>query len=115
MLLELLAGTMYGQMPATLNKSILQYSYDNKLGHTQKPEGTCEHNFHADHHIYHVKNFGSYNCLMDLYFSTSANNDRYMIKPALYYTEDTETIFNVEKEDDGDTTTFFFSPKVSTM
>ena len=115
MLLELLAGTMYGQMPATLNQNILQYSYDNKLGHTQKPEDSCGHNFHADHHIYHVKNFGIYNCLMDMYFSTSSNNDKYMIKPALYYTDDVETVFNVEKEDDGDTTTFFFSPKVSTL
>ena len=63
MILELLAGTVYGQMPATLNKTILQYSFDNKLGHTQKPEDTCGDNFHADHHIHHVKNFGIYNCL----------------------------------------------------
>ena len=30
----------------------------------------CGHNFHADHHIYHMKNFGIYNCLMDMYFGT---------------------------------------------
>ena len=114
MALELLAGTMYGQMPATLNKTILQYTFDNKLGHTQKPEDTCGDNFHADHHIYHVKNFGIYNCLMDMYFKTSANNDQYMIKPTLFYTDDTETVFNVEKQDDGNMTTFYFSPKVTT-
>ena len=28
-------------MPATLNKNIIQYSIDNKFGHTQKPEDTC--------------------------------------------------------------------------
>ena len=115
MILELLAGTMYGQMPATLNKTILQYSFDNKLGHTQKPEDTCGDNFHADHHIHHVKNFGIYNCLMDMYFSTSTNNNKYMIKPTLFYTDDTETVFNVEKIDDGNMATFYFSPKISTM
>ena len=111
MLLELLAGTLYGQMPATLNKSILQYSFDNKLGHTQKPEDTCGDNFHADHHLHHVKNFGIYNCLMDMYFSTSTNNNAYMIKPTLFYTDNTETVFYVEKKDDGHITTFYFAPK----
>ena len=43
---------------------------DNKYGHTQKPVDDCGHNFHADHHIYHMKNFGIYNCLMDMYFGT---------------------------------------------
>ena len=115
MILELLAGTIYGQIPATLNCNILQYTLDNKLGHTQKPHDTRGDNFHADHHIYHVKNFGIYNCLMDMYFLTGTNNDNYMIKPTLYYTDDTETIFNVEKRDNGNVTTFYFSPKVSTM
>ena len=32
------AGTIYGKLPATLNKTILKYSWDNKNGHTQRPE-----------------------------------------------------------------------------
>ena len=112
MLLELLAGTIYGQMPATLNRNILQYSFDNKLGHTQKPEDTCGDNFHADHHIFHTKNFGIYNSLMDMYFSTSTNNEKYMIKPTLFYSEDAEVVFKVEKKEEGCNTVFYFSPNV---
>ena len=33
----------------------------------------------------------------------------------IFYTDDTdETVFNVEKRDDGNMTTFYFSPKVTT-
>jgi hypothetical protein len=49
---------------------VLQFSLDNKFGHTQKPTDQDGGNFHADHHLLHVKNFGIYNCLMDMYFST---------------------------------------------
>ena len=134
MLLEVLAGTVYGITPATLNKLILQYRYisraiqdwiqklrlknnsinfsvDNKFGHTQKPEDLCGDNFHVDHHLYHMKNFGIYNCLMDMYFETSVNNDKYMIKPSLYHPGEKEIVFNVEKKVEEDKVIFHFTPK----
>jgi hypothetical protein len=87
LLLELGLGVGWGLIPATLNRPglltsgvtpssypsfrlVLQFSLDNKFGHTQKPTDQDGGNFHADHHLLHVKNFGIYNCLMDMYFST---------------------------------------------
>ena len=98
-------------MPATLNKNIIQYSIDNKFGHTQKPEDTCGDNFHPDHHLYHMKNFGIYNSLMDMYFGTSTNNEKYMVKPSLYYTDEKEIIFDVEKKIENEDTVFYFTPR----
>jgi len=109
MVLELLMGSWYGKMPATLNKNILQFSIDNKYGHTQKPVDDCGHNFHADHHIYHMKNFGIYNCLMDMYFGTSTNNDKYMVKPSLYYNDKERVVFDVEKKIENENTVFYFT------
>merc|ERR1712149_135212 len=37
MLLEVGLGIGYGLTPATLNRLVLQFSLDNKFGHTQKP------------------------------------------------------------------------------
>merc|ERR1719309_1085605 len=95
LLLELLAGVLCGLTPATLNRLILKYSIDNKFGHTQKPEDTCGDNFHADHHLLHVKNYGNYNCLMDMYFGTSNHNDKYLIIPTLYLGKN--LVYQVEK------------------
>ena len=53
-----------------LPPQVLQFSLDNKFGHTQKPTDEDGGNFHADHHLFHVKNFGIYNCLTDMYFDT---------------------------------------------
>merc|ERR1712241_359236 len=112
MVLELLMGTWYGKIPATLNKNILQYSIDNKYGHTQKPEDSCGHNFHVDHHIYHMKNFGIYNCLMDMYFGTSTNNDKYMVRPSLFYNDQERVVFDVEKKIENQNIVFYFTPKI---
>ena len=101
----------YGKLPATLNKNIIQYSIDNKFGHTQKPEDTCGDNFHPDHHLYHMKNFGLQNCLMDMYFGTCAYNEKYMVKPSLYFTDTQEIIFDVEKKIEDDDTVFHFTPR----
>ena len=54
---------------------VLQFSLDNKFGHTQKPTDEDGGNFHADHHLFHVKNFGIYNCLTDMYFDTGCEID----------------------------------------
>ena len=54
---------------------VLQFSVDNKFGHTQKPTDEDGGNFHADHHLLHVKNFGIYNCLTDMYFDTGYEID----------------------------------------
>ena len=76
LVLELVAGVAGGLTPASLNRLILQYSWDNKNGHTQKPEDTAGENFHADHHLVHTKNYGIYNSLMDMYFGTSTDNNK---------------------------------------
>ena len=59
-----------GQSSNDFPIQVLQFSLDNKFGHTQKPTDEDGGNFHADHHLFHVKNFGIYNCLTDMYFDT---------------------------------------------
>merc|ERR1712117_939409 len=76
LLLEMGLGIGYGLTPATLNRLVLQFSVDNKFGHTQKPTDEDGGNFHADHHLLHVKNFGIYNCLTDMYFDTGWSENR---------------------------------------
>ena len=93
LLVELLAGALLGLTPATLNRLVLQYSVESKFGHTQKPEDTCGNNFHADHHLLHVKNFGNYNCLMDMFFTTANHNQSYLIRP-----EGGNLVYRVEKK-----------------
>ena len=60
--------SLYPLTPTAMQ--VLQFSVDNKFGHTQKPTDEDGGNFHADHHLLHVKNFGIYNCLTDMYFDT---------------------------------------------
>jgi len=111
LLVELSAGAMFGLLPATLNRLILQHSVDNKFAHTQKPEDTCGDNFHADHHLLHVKNYGNYNCLMDMYFGTSNHNDKYLIMPTLYCPGGKNLVYQVEKTLEEGNTVFVFTPK----
>ena len=49
---------------------------------------------------------------MDMYFSTSTNNEKYMIKPTLFYSESAEVVFKVEKKEEGCNTVFYFSRSV---
>merc|ERR1711915_42264 len=112
LLIELYAGVTFGLTPATLNRLIIQYSIDNKFGHTQKPEDTCGDNFHADHHLLHVKNYGIYNCLLDMYFNTSNHNEKYLIKPTLYCPGGKSSVFQVEKNVNEKETVFHFTPYV---
>ena len=114
--LELLVGISCGQMPAMLNLLLLLAGAVNKYNHTQKPEDTCGENFHTDHHLLHVKNFGIFNCLMDMYFSTSNLNEGYVTKPsgkanAKQNQETSAITFHVEKKCTNEMTTFCFTPK----
>ena len=68
-------------------------------------------NFHPDHHLIHMKNFGLQNCLMDMYFGTCTYNEKYMVKPSLYFTDTQEIIFDVEKKIEDDDTVFYFTPR----
>lgn len=79
LLLELCAALRFGLLPASLNRWILYLSWTNKQGHTQQPEDTHGNNHHTDHHLRHLRNFGIYNCLLDMYFGTNTNNDRYAV------------------------------------
>ena len=110
LLLELCMGVYCGLMPASLNRLVLQYSVDNKFGHTQWLEDDAGQNFHADHHLVHVKNYGIYNSLMDMYFNTSTFNDTYRIKPSLYCDGADNIVFEVSKKISNDSVTFEFNP-----
>ena len=110
LLLELSMGLVWGLTPATLNRLVLQFSVDNKFGHTQKPTDHDGGNFHADHHLLHVKNFGIYNSLMDMYFDTSSNNTKYVVKPSLYCPGQEEAVYQVVREQEEDHTVFHFTP-----
>jgi len=107
LLLELVVGVQFGLVPATLNRLVLQFSIDNKFGHTQKPEDTCGDNFHADHHLVHVKNFGIHNCLLDMYFDTSLYSKSYLIQP-----DSGEMVYRVDKRVDKENgeVSFKFTP-----
>ena len=89
---------------------MLQYSFDNKFGHTQWLEDDAGQNFHADHHLVHVKNYGIYNSLMDMYFNTGTFNDSYRIKPGLYCDAAENLVFEVKKSVDKENVTFHFTP-----
>merc|ERR1712233_117402 len=115
LLLELGLGIGYGLTPATLNRMVLQHSLDNKFGHTQKPTDEDGGNFHADHHLFHVKNFGIYNCLTDMYFDTGNNNTKYVIKPSLYCPSQENMTFTVEREQTEEDTLFHFKIKRSLL
>jgi len=112
LLLELTMGVYLGLMPATLNRLVMQYSLDNKHGHTQKPVDTAGENFHADHHLVHTKNYGIYNSLMDMYFNTATFNDKYKIKPGLYCPGAENLVLEVEKIVDEENVVFLFTPVV---
>ena len=40
-------------------------------------EDTSGQNFHANHHLVHTKNYGIYNSLLDMYFTTATHNTQY--------------------------------------
>jgi hypothetical protein len=89
--------------PAFLNVHILWSSWTNKVGHTEQQLETCGNNFHPDHHIYHRKNYGIYNCFMDAYFETCVKKEEYNYRLGLYLTdtggEDANEESNSEKEE----------------
>ena len=110
LVLELSMGVCLGVTPASLNRLILQYSLDNKFGHTQWLKDDQGQNFHANHHLIHVKNYGIYNSLLDMYFNTATDNDKYRIKPSLYCEGAGNLVFEVEKKLETDQIVFEFTP-----
>lgn len=81
--LEYFMAARFGCVPASLGFHTLMQSWANKIGHTRKElEGRSEIaagiNHHADHHKTHTKNFGIYNCCLDMLFGTNfPDNDNY--------------------------------------
>jgi len=110
LLLELYMGAFLGIFPATLNRLVLQYSVDNKFGHTQWLKDDAGQNFHADHHLVHTKNYGIYNSLLDMYFNTATSNDKYRIKPSLYCDGAENLVLEVEKKIESNQVVFKFTP-----
>ena len=74
-------------------------------------QDTGGENFHADHHLYHTKNYGIYNCLMDMYFGTATENEEYMIRPSLYSDREEDIVYTVKKEVEGAEAIFHFALK----
>ena len=79
LVVELVGALWFGVMPASFNRSVLHLSWTNKVGHTQQPQDVHGNNHHTDHHLRHLRNFGIFNALMDMYFGTNTNNDRYPV------------------------------------
>jgi len=76
LLVELSCSNLLGLPPAHINYFLLKMIIQNKFAHTEISNDFAGDNFHADHHKYHVKNFG-HNCLLDMLFSTCESNDSY--------------------------------------
>ena len=90
-------------------------------------EDTSGQNFHANHHLVHTKNYGIYNSLLDMYFTTAThntqyrcpvycvlycplNNTEYRIKPSLYCEGAENLVFEVEKKVEEEDICFVFTP-----
>ena len=46
-----------------------------------------------------------------LFLNYSTNNDKYMVKPSLYYNDQKIVVFDVEKKIEDQDTVFYFTPK----
>ena len=57
-----------------------------------------------------MKNYGIYNSLLDMYFNTATDNDKYRIKPSLYCEGAGNLVFEVEKKLETDQIVFEFTP-----
>ena len=74
---ELLPSLVWGYAPPSLSFWVLYVSWTNKLAHSRKSQDKDGWNFHADHHLYHSKNYGGFYAHLDMYMSTSTNNNMY--------------------------------------
>ena len=96
----LLAPSSLWTVPYFLNFYLLHITWLNKPSHTRsKPGGPLfdNHNFHADHHVFHIKNYSlAQSALLDYYFDTQAH--RSGIANGIEYTRHEN-----EGQDDNDT------------
>jgi sterol desaturase/sphingolipid hydroxylase (fatty acid hydroxylase superfamily) len=69
---ELLPALLFGTAPPSLSGCVLWISWTNKIAHSRKSVAEDGCNFHADHHLYHTKNFGGYYPPLDMYMGTAA-------------------------------------------
>lgn len=77
LLAEMLGVFTLGMAPPSLNYHTLMTSWSNKMGHSRSIESHGGLNHHADHHVLHSKNYGIYNCLLDMYLGTNSDNAYY--------------------------------------
>ena len=73
LMLELLPSFLFGTVPPSLTYHVLKISWSNKVAHTRNKDGSNGQNQHADHHLYHVKNYCWYPAL-EMYMRTCTNN-----------------------------------------
>lgn len=53
--------------------------WTNKTGHSRTGHDREGVNRHADHHLFHRKNYGIFNALLDMYMGTNTNNTDYEV------------------------------------
>jgi hypothetical protein len=76
LMLELLPSFFLGTIPPSLTFHVLKISWSNKVAHTRKLDGNNGENQHADHHLFHVKNYCWYPPL-EMYMQTCTNNNTF--------------------------------------
>ena len=74
LMLELLPSFFFGTVPPSLTYHVLKISWSNKVAHTRNVDGNNGENQHADHHLYHVKNYCWFPPL-EMYMQTCTNNN----------------------------------------
>eukprot|EP00047_Mylnosiga_fluctuans_P007399 m.253066 g.253066 ORF g.253066 m.253066 type:complete len:422 (+) comp18135_c0_seq1:29-1294(+) len=99
LLAELLPAYYLGVTPPSLSYWVLDISWANKISHTRKSDGGEGANWHADHHVYHSKNYGGWYPPLDMYMGTAANNVDAMCPG-----------YHIKVTDKGDTTQIDFTP-----
>ena len=88
-------------------------SFYNKFSHIHKTDDCNGENYHALHHLLHAKNIGFVNCLTDMYFFTSHQNDKYVLSSVSVPGEQlSKEIFDVVKSVEGDIVTFTFTQRM---
>lgn len=98
LLIEIGGALFFGLTPALLNWFVILMSFGNKFSHIQKRTDCTGENYHALHHLLHIKNFGFVNCLTDMYFGTSHENMDYVLTTLSVPGEQAEVdVYDIQK------------------
>lgn len=101
LMIELIPSIILKIVPPSLTYHVLKISWSNKVAHTRNQDGSNGQNQHADHHLFHVKNYCWYPAL-EMYMGTCTNNHSfkaydYDIKRIC---DDDKMVFKFSKEEE---------------